>query len=104
MTPTTVAIVALSLLMTAAGLRAVHHLRLVWGAPDSHDATAHLVRAIRATILVACCSIFMAAVVRSSTTLLILGVIILLEELYETGAVLLILRSERPAEKAGQTT
>ncbi len=39
----------------------------------------------------------MAAVVRSSKTLLVLGGIILLEEIYETGVALLILRAERAA-------
>ncbi len=48
-------------------------------------------------ILVACSMVFMAAVVRSSKTLLVLGGIILLEEIYETGVALLILRAERAA-------
>ncbi len=57
----------------------------------------HLIRAIRALILVACSMVVMAAVVRSSKTLLVLGGIILLEEIYETGVALLILRAERAA-------
>lgn len=66
---------------------------------DSFSITVchHLVRAIRALILVACSMVVMAAVVRSSKTLLVLGGIILLEEIYETGVALLILRAERAA-------
>ena len=97
MTTTLTILVALSFVTAAAGYRGIHQLRMLWRDPDSIAACHHLVRAIRALILVACSMVFMAAVVRSSKTLLVLGGIILLEEIYETGVALLILRAERAA-------
>lgn len=73
----------------------VRQLRLELRDPDALEASHHLVRAIRALVLVACSGIFMAAVARPSRTLLVLGAIIVAEEICETGVALLILRAER---------
>lgn len=86
---------ALAVAMAAAGWRTVHQIRLVLRNPDSSQASQHVVRAIRALVLLACSAIFMVAVARPSKTLLVLGAIILAEEIYETGVALIVLGSER---------
>jgi hypothetical protein len=93
LTPILLAVPAVA--MVAAGWSMARQLRLLLQDPDSLAASHHLVRAIRALVVVACAGVFMAAVARSSKTLLVLGTIILAEEIYETGVALLILRAER---------
>ena len=77
----------------------VRQLQLVMRNPDSLEAPHHLVRVIRALVLVACAGILMAAAARPSTTLLVLGAIIIAEEIYETGVAPLILRTERQSSR-----
>lgn len=93
LTPILLAVLAVA--MVAAGWSLARQLRLLLRDPDSVAASHHLVRAIRALVVVVCSAIFMAAVARPSKALLVLGAIILAEEVYETWVALLILRAER---------
>lgn len=86
-----------------AGIRGVRLLAQALGGGDRPDRSRRLVRGIRALTAGTGAALLGAGLIAGSRRLLILGAIFLAEEIYETGAVLLALRTKtQPRPTAGR--
>ena len=83
----------LIVLAAVCGWRAVRHLARALGTREHDDSSVRLIWGIRALIIAATSLAFALGILYDSRATILIAAVILAEELYETGVVLLVLRS-----------